>query len=136
MPSSGLTGNLFTVTATIEDKRLHEVLTFYKSLRAYNVEVHPVPPPAGLLTGPAATSEANGKRKGWGMAGEVRAAITAMAAAEPHGQIEVAEIRKQFPRVKGAVNNVLLALMKEKKMRRVGYGVYKPTAKLLASHEG
>src|SRR5262245_66232398 len=56
MPATS--GNLFHVCGIFEEKRLWEILSFMETQKAYNIEVRPVAPPAGLLAGAAQTVSA------------------------------------------------------------------------------
>jgi len=146
MPATS--GNLFHVCGIFEEKRLWEILRFMETQKAYNIEVRPVAPPAGLLAGPAqSVSAANDPdalyaamtggrtpRADEGATGKARRAIASIVAADPAATFAAGDVVAAGADPK-AVTNATFALVKLKLLKRVSPGTFRPTARLLADHD-
>jgi len=144
MPATN--GNLFHVSGIFEEKRLWDILRFMETQKAYNIEVRPVAPPAGLLTGPttgpvAAANDPDAlvatmtggrrPRADEGASGRARRAVAAVVAADPTATFTHKELVAHGADAKGATNTVFL-LIRAKLLKRVSQGTYRATARLLA----
>jgi len=142
MPASG--PNLFHVSAIIDEKRLWDLLRHMEAVRAYDVEVRPVAPTAGLLAAPAgATAAANapdalyatmiGNRKpraDEGASGKARRAIAEIVAVNPTATFTHSDVLAHGADAK-AITNTVFILIRTKMLKRVEKGAYKATPRLL-----
>jgi len=151
MPAAS--GNLFHVSGMIAEKQLWEVLRFMEMIKAYNVEVRPVAPPAGLISGPkdakgepvaaannpdailAAMYAAYKRAPSADSVGkEVRTRIAQIIAADPAGVFKAADVVAAGMGRKD-VQNVTFLLVKAKLLKRIESGTFKATPRLLNGGE-
>jgi len=140
---------LLRVTAIVSDKQIHDTLTYFAEQKAYNVEVHPVPPPAGLIAGPKEASPAPAlapahasdaeavkafigvKRQRDSASAQIREEI--VKSLIESGEARTTDFFKRKGTSRHAVSNAVFFLTQRKLMKKFGHQHYKATPKLLAA---